>query len=100
MTKRSTLDVTILGSVVAFWPVSVASGFSLLCGIRLFPTQICELSSQSLLPGYHEIILPTNERVWIHYSSSESIVSIRNKGFPISSSSSQYERGLLIVKII
>ena len=61
---------------------------------------ICELSSQSLLPGYHEIILPTNERVWIHYSSSESIVSIRNKGFPISSSSSQYERGLLIVKII
>ena len=39
MTKRSTLDVTVLSSVVASWPVSVASGFS-----RLW-AQICELSS-------------------------------------------------------
>ena len=39
MTKRSTLDVTVLSSVVASWPGSVASGFS-----RLW-AQICELSS-------------------------------------------------------
>ena len=66
---------------------------------------LCELSS--IQGEYHDIILPTNERIPIHITSNERIIVIRNKGFPLSDnnksnqqSSCQYERGLLIIRIV